>query len=123
MELDFTQFDRGLQMVYRNTPKTLTEVVNQRALNVAGRAFEGLPPSKSTVSDDEFLFGGTSSAVEAKRWSIRRFLREPLSTRITLFKSGKRKGQIGRKGGRNKQLQRVHLIVQARRARAGKKGL
>lgn len=111
MLIDTTGMNAALERYIPTTRRDLAEIVNQRTLNVAGRAFDHIAPH------------GDGNDVQAKRQQIKLYLREPLSTRIKLAHSGKRKGQIIRKGARNKQLQRVHLIINAWRRFAGKKGL
>jgi hypothetical protein len=110
LDLDTSQFDRAMGLYVQSTNRDLAEIVNQRALNVAGRAFDLIPPSS----------GG---AIEAKRRKIKSYLDTLISSRLKRLTSGKRKGQFGKKGKRENQLQRRHLIVQARRRKAGLKGL
>lgn len=106
-KLDTTRFDAAIQAYIPTTRKTLVQIVNQRAINVVERAFDSLPPANP----------------DTQRGKVRSYLRQPLSTNVKLAKSGKRKGQFIKRGARNNQLQRVHLIVQAKRAKAGLPGL
>jgi hypothetical protein len=89
--------------------RDLGEEVRQRSLNVAGRTFDSIPPA-------------SGNSVDEKRTEIKRYLTERLATSVKVAKRGKRKGRFMQKGGRLRQLQRVHLIVNARRGKAGKKG-
>jgi hypothetical protein len=90
--------------------RELGQEVNQRSLNIAGRIFDYIPPS-------------SGEGVEAKRFEVRAYLGTPLSSRIRIPKRGKRKGRFIRSGGRARQLIRANLILQARRAKHGAKGL
>lgn len=89
------------------TRRSLPDVLAQTGANIVRRVVPALPPVDT----------------DSKRDQIRRWLKEPASTRVKLAKSGKRKGHFIQKGARNKQLQRAHLIVQARRRKAGLPGL
>jgi hypothetical protein len=91
--------------------RDLNEQVRQRALNIAGRTFDGIKPQVS------------GEALDNRRFEIKRYMDTPISSRIKLAKSGKRKGKFIRKGGRKRQLTRAVLIIQARRKKEGKKGL
>jgi hypothetical protein len=107
---DMSGLEDGIRATLEHTRRTLPQVVNQASLNVAGRTFDALPPQSGT-------------AVEAKRAEVRAYLMAPVATRLKIYRFGKRKGQFGKRGSRENQLQRVHLIIQARRRRAGLKGL
>ena len=104
------RFGRLLERYNRTTTKSAAEIINQRTLNVAGKTFDLLPPRSGPGADRH-------------RGLVRRYLQQQLSTRTKLATSGKRKGRYIRRGAKKNQLQRIHLIVQARRAAAGKKGL
>lgn len=106
-----------LERLKRNCIKNAVEAnrdmqteVRQRALNIAGRIFDLIPPE-------------SGSPVEAKRFEIKQYMSTTLSSRVRMAKRGKRAGHLIRRGGRDRQLKRVNLIVQARRAKSGKKGL
>jgi len=103
-KLNTAFFSAALAQYIPTTKRDLADIVNQRTLNVAGRAFDRLPPRD----------------VQAKRAEIKRYLQEPLSQRIRIAKSS---GRVVKKGKKENQLQRMHLIVQARRAKRGLPGL
>lgn len=110
IKLDTREFAAAIQAYKATTRKDIADILNQRALNIAYRAVDYIPPL-------------TRNEVEGKRARIRAYMREQFSQRLKVFKGGKRKGQFGKKGRRNDQLQRRHLIVQARRRKKGLKGL
>lgn len=87
--------------------RTVTEEVNQRAMNVAVRAFKLIPPHD----------------VGAKRREVKAYMDTQLSQRVQQNKTGKNKGKFRKMGARKNQLMRKHLIIQARRAKQGLKGL
>lgn len=105
--IDFTNFQAALRQLYLVKDKKLPDLVNQAALDVAGKNFDDTPPTD----------------VQAERSKISAYLNTPISTRIKLATSGKRKGKFIRKGGRKKQLTRAVLILQARRKRLGLPGI
>lgn len=107
-ELD--RLSRNLQANAAMVGRELQVEVQQRALNVAGRAFDNVPPS-------------SGSGVEEKRFQVKQYLGQQLAQRVKVAKSGKRKGQIIAFKSGKKQLRRVNLILQAARARHGAKGL
>lgn len=104
LTIDTRPMQTALQAYYPTTQKSLNDIINQRMLNIVGRAFDAIPPADP----------------DAKRSLIKQYLREQVSQKIRLTKSSRR---FVKSGVKNNQLQRVHLIVQARRAKAGKKGL
>src|SRR5436190_10925031 len=95
----------ALRSYYPTTEKSLPEILNQRELNIVGRAFDLIPPSDPV----------------AKRGEIKEYLTQQLSQRIRLAKTGR--ARFVKRGRKADQLQRVHLIIQSRRAKEGKKGL
>jgi len=97
---------RKLAEYSKTTRKTTPVILNQRFSNVMRRAFNFTPPKN----------------VDVERKRVRAYLRQPLATRIKLAKSGKSKGFFIKKASKNKQLQRVHLILNALRGKHGKKG-
>lgn len=107
VQWDLSDMRATLNRYAKTTRKTTPVILNQRFSNVVRRAFNFTPPHN----------------VDVKRKQVRAYLRQPLATRIKYFKSGKRKGQFGKKGARNKQLQRVHLILNRLRGKRGLKGL
>lgn len=110
MTLNTREFSAAIRQLARKLPQEkLPQLLNQAALDVAGEAFDAIPPA--------------SGAVDSTRLKLRRFLREQLSTTIKLATSGKRKGSLIRRGGRAKQLIRANLLANYWRGRAGKPGL
>jgi hypothetical protein len=105
--IDMDLCRKGINEKMEVTRRTLPEILEQTGANIVSRTVEGLPPFN----------------VDVKRMQVSRYLKEPLATRVKLATSGKRKGHFIKKGARNKQLQRVHLIVQMRRRKAGLRGL
>lgn len=110
IRIDTRELNRAIGMNVPLVKRGLAEEVNQRTLNATGRAFEALPPN------------GRSGASAARR-RIKLYMSEPISTRIKLARYGPRKGKFVRAGSKKNQLRRVHLILQARRAKEGKPGL
>jgi len=105
IDIDTRDFDAALKDYYRASEKALPEIINQRLFNVAARTMDGLPPAPG----DE----------QKTRSKIKAYLTQAITTRLGRTKGGKFK----RKGRKSDQLTRVNLIVQARRAKAGQKGL
>ena len=108
-DIDTRQFSQAIQQLSKGVSQKAIELSNQIALDVAREWFNYLPPPISQV--------------DARRREIRSYLNQPLATRVQLATSGKRKGKFIKKGRKNDMLQRRHLIVQARRRRAGERGL
>ena len=128
------EFQAALREYIASTKRDLQEIINQRALNVAERAFDIVPPA-------------TGVGVDVKRRQISKYLNEPLSQKLKyrakdkqVFKITRRnigtmgaqrdrkfvktlKAGLHQSGAKWRQLQRRHLIVQARRRKEGKKGL
>lgn len=104
-KLNTAFFSAAVGQLIPTVKRDLSEIVNQRSLNVVGRTFERLPPHD----------------IQAKRAEIKRYLREPLSQKVRMAKTGRRR--YLKAGKKNNQLQRVHLILQARRRKRGLKGL
>lgn len=109
LEIDSRQFQKALEMYLPTTRKSLAEVLNQRAFNIAARTIDSMKPAP----------GGEQAA----RTRIKTYLNEQLSTRIRQVKSGKNKGKFKRRGSKANQLARVNLIIQARRSKKGLPGL
>ena len=103
---DARQFNAGLDAYMKTTTRDLPDIVNQRAFNVAARTIDSMKPLPGSE--------------QAERSKIKSYLNAQVSTRIRLVKS---KGTFRKKGSRANQLARVNLIIQARRAKAGLKGL
>lgn len=113
IQLPQAELDRLRRNMTRNAAEVGREIgreVNQRALNIAGRTFDNIKPS-------------SGPGVERERHRVRLYLGQQLSTAIKIAKRGIRKGRFMRRRGRGRQLIRANLIVQARRAKEGKKGL
>ncbi len=105
-------YDRGalvqqLAEYTATTTRSLDEILTQRVLNIAGRAFDLISPA----------------SLPAERREVKEYLTEPLSTKIKFVRSGPRAGKATSRGRKGDQLRRVNLILQARRARQGLKGL
>jgi hypothetical protein len=107
VELDLALCRKGIDAKIGVSRRTLPQLLTQATANIIKRTLERMPPPN----------------VDTKRQEIRAYLATRISTRVKLAKSGKRKGQFIQKAGRNKQLQRAHLILQARRRKAGLPGL
>ena len=108
IKIDTSGFRAALNRYRNTTRKSLPEILNQRALNVAGRAFDGIPPR-------------SGSGVDAQRARIKKYMGAKLSPKRKLQR---------RRGGATRgpkpwasRLERRHLIAQARRARRGRPGL
>lgn len=104
--LDSKEFDTAINLLIASGKKTASEEVNQRAMNVAVRAFKNLPPKEVT---------------QARR-EVKAYMDFNPVLRYRTIKTGKNKGK--KKLVRKKsQLTRKNLIAQAQRAKAGLKGL
>ncbi len=91
------------------TTRSIEEVITQRLLNIAGRAFDLISPAQLASGKEQ----------------VKAYLSEPLSSRVKYVSGadfGNRKFAVKR-GRAVNQLQRVHLILQARRAKQGLPGL
>lgn len=104
-KLNTAFFSSSVSQLIPITKRDIPDIVNQRTLNVVGRTWDRLPPND----------------IQGKRAEIKRTLREQLSQRLRTAKTGK--PRFLKSGKKSDQLQRVHLIVQARRAKAGLPGL
>ena len=128
------EFQSALRQYIASTKRALPDIINQRALNVAGNAFDILPPSSGI-------------GVDVKRREISKYMNEPLAQyvkfrekdrdvyKVKKFNVGKIGSSVERKfvktlkagfhqaKAKSRQLQRRHLIVQARQRKEGKKGL
>lgn len=104
--LDSTKFRQGMKALsqYKNIGP---DEVNQRGLNVAGRAFRNLPP-KNWV---------------AKRKEVKSYMDTVISQRVKISTRGKTKGKFVKAGRARDQLTLKILIAQARRRKLGLKGL
>lgn len=105
-DIDVREFNRAIQQLSKGVKEKAVHLSNQIALDVASEWFDALPPPINQI--------------QAKRSEIRRYLHQVLAVRIKLAKSGKR---FLKSGKMKNQLQRRHLIIQARNRRAGKRGL
>ncbi len=106
LTIDASQFQAALKEYYPTTKKSLSEILNQRAYNIAGRAADALQP--------------TPGSEIAKRREIKRYMDEPIAIKIRRVKST---GKFKQRGRAKDQLTRKNLIIQARRAKKGLKGL
>lgn len=110
---DLRGLDAEINRKVARTGRDLATVVNQAAFNVAARSFHATPPKTWDYGQQ----------MQPARMQVRDYLREQLATYIKRFTSGKRKGKTFKFKARNKELRRVHLILNARRGREGKPGL
>jgi hypothetical protein len=134
------EFQSALRDYIASTKRALPDIINQRALNVAGRAFDILPPA-------------TGAGVDSKRREVRAYMTEQLSQTVKYRKKSRdvrkwrdifgplmpgqgrsesvvvkrlEKGWQATKVGKKsapRQLQRRHLIAQAIAKKEGRKGL
>jgi hypothetical protein len=105
--LDTREFDKAMNELIVTGTKTPAEETNQRAMNVAVRAFNTIPPHD----------------VAAKRAEVKAYMDRQISQKIKQNISGKNKGKFRKAGRKKDQLRLRHLIVQARRTKLGLKGL
>jgi hypothetical protein len=98
-EIDIREFNRAIAQLSKGATKKAVELSNQIALDVAREWFNSMPPPIGQI--------------QAKRREIRSYLRARI---------GKRLSKSQRSAGKS-QLMRGHLIIQARRRRAGQRGL
>jgi len=108
IKIDASGFRAALNRYRATTRKSLPEILNQRGLNVAGRAFDAIPP-------------GSGGGVPSRRAKIKKYMKAKLSPRRSLLR--RRKGATRGSKPQAARLERRHLIIQARRAARGKKGL
>lgn len=120
--VDSREWNRALIDVATATGRTQAEVLNQAALDVAGRAFDLIPPAE--VGSNE---------KSGKRQEIREELTDVRSYVYRQVKAGPNKGKMKKVGskwftnprshGKDRTLRAIHLIVNAAMGRRGKKGL
>lgn len=106
VKFNMSEFQNALKDVASVSRKTMTEQVNQRTMNIAVRALKSTPPKD----------------VPGKRSEIKTYMDFNPVIRLKVTKSGKNKGKF-RPVRKRSQLTRANLIVQARRAKQGLKGL
>lgn len=109
LTIDDRQFKAALREYRQTTRRSLPEILNQRAFNIAARTMDSMKPAPGEE--------------QAQRTKIKTYMDAQISTRIRQVKSGRNKGQFKRRGSKPNQLARVNLIIQARRARKGLPGL
>ena len=109
LRIDTRQFKAALQERAKNMIRKLADELNQRTINIVGRAYDKIKPLPGSE--------------ESGRARIKSYMNEQVSTRIKLRTSGKRKGMFTKKGSRANQLVRANLIIQKRRSKLGLKGL
>lgn len=115
-KLDTRQFSKALKEVYMTSSKTLAQEVNQRTFNTNVRAFDMTPPASSPAPGVQ--------GYRPDRLKIRNELLKELAVTIKLAKTGKNKGKWRtRRKSAYRKFTLANLIVNARRGRAGKKGL
>lgn len=96
------EFNRALRGYLFTTDKDISEILNQRALNIVGRTFDMLPPRN----------------VQTKRKQVSSYMRQRLVTRIRPVRnsrvvlSGNVRKQFAQRGRGGDQLERRHLIAQ-----------
>lgn len=108
--IDVRQFQAALKEYRETTTKALPEVLNQRAFNIAARTIDSLKPSP----------GGEQS----QRSAIKAYMDSPRGApKLRVVVNGPKRGQLKRVGRKQDRLMAKHLILQARRAKKGLKGL
>lgn len=110
IEINTHQFRNALIAYAKTTKRSMPEILNQRALNIAGRAFDLIPPK-------------SGSGVDAKRRQIRNYMNALLAQKVRQVKSGPNAGRFKKSGQSRDQLMRKHLIAQLRAKQRGEKGL
>lgn len=98
--IEVQKFHEVMRRWLANTSRSIVDAVNSRMAFLLMRMFVLIPPHR----------------VQQKRDEIRAYMNQPIGDRRFDKKTGK-------KVGRSRQLQRVHLIAQAKAAKAGVKGL
>jgi len=107
LTIDTTQFKKALREYAETTRKTIAQIVNQRAYNVAGRAMDLMKPAPG----DE----------QGTRTRIKSYLQQRRGAdRYVISKTGKK---TRKKVKKSLQLVVANLIIQKRRSRRGLKGL
>lgn len=106
---DLREFNTAIRQLSGGVAKLAVSLSNQIALDVSREWFNALPPP--------------ISAVTAKRAEIKAYMNQVLAVRVKIATSGRNRGKFIKTGKKTSQLQRRHLILQARRRRAGQRGL
>lgn len=106
LTIDTKRFQLGIQKLGEIKRRSTAQIVNQAALDVAGRCWETSQP-------------GAAGEAPAKRSKIKAFMDAQLSQKVRATKSGK----FVKAGKKSSQLQRKHLIANYWRGKAGKPGL
>ena len=109
LTVDTRQMRREARSMRPTVNRIAASELNQAALDIARETFNTLPPD---IGD-----------IQSQRSKIKAYLNAIVLQRVRIAKSGKRKGKFIKQGRKSAQLQRVNLIVQARQARSGKRGL
>ena len=108
--VDVRSFNAALKEYRATTAKALPEILNQRAFNIAARTVDSLKP--------------TPGGEQSQRGKIKAYMDSPRGApKLRVVASGPRRGQLSRAGKKQDRLMAKHLILQARRARKGLKGL
>lgn len=108
--VDVRQFQAALKEYRATTTKALPEVLNQRAFNIAARTIDSLKP--------------TPGGEQSQRSAIKAYMDSPRGApKLRVVASGPKRGQLKRVGRKQDMLTAKHLILQARRAKKGLKGL
>lgn len=107
--LDTKEWERTSKQYVKAMGMTSVEGVNQITLDILEEAFHTIPPNTKI----------NTFAVQDQKRKVKAYLEERLLSRIRFTAKGKSK----QRGKSNDQLQRVHLIVNARRAKRGLPGL
>jgi hypothetical protein len=103
--VDAREFNAAIRQLSGGVKSKAVQLANQIALDVSREWFNRLPPPIGQIS--------------AKRQEIREYLR----TRIGVNTKRGKARRKGLEGTKRTPLMRLNLIVQARRARAGQRGL
>lgn len=110
LEIDGKQFQRALEAYLPTTRKSLSEVLNQRAFNIAARTIDSMKP--------------TPGGEQAARARIKNYMQQrQAAPKLAVIKYGKKRGQLRRVGKASNILVRANLIIQARRSKKGLPGL
>lgn len=102
-KFESVDFEAGIRRVLEITSRTAPVVVNQAALNVAGRALNNTP-----MTDKAGMVAQLGGQV---------------ATALRVIKSGKRKGQLGRGAKVYSTATLAAILVNAKRGAKGEKGL
>ena len=119
--LDTREFDAAIAEYIQTTRRDICDIVNQRAYNVAVRAFDLTPPSGSA---GKMGIAGAPT-IYAEKQKIKAELYRKLADSLIRPKTGPNKGKLkqGRHKIRAKNFTFGVLIYQARRGRYGQPGL